>query len=198
MGDAKGRAVSGCRGVTAPAAVIVVILLSMVWLLRHEGRVWWCECRTSRVWIGDVWTSHCSQHLSDPYSLTHLSHGLIFFGLLWPLRRRVGLSWRFVIAVGVASGWEVLENSTFIIERYRTVTMSLDYLGDSVVNSAGDVLCCALGFWAAWRLGLWRTVAVFVASEALLLVLIRDNLTLNVVMLAWPIEAVRAWQAAGH
>jgi hypothetical protein len=181
-----------------PVAALLFIMLATVASLRYEDRVWWCVCRTPRVWIGDVWTSHCSQHLSDPYSLTHLSHGLIFFGLLYPLRRWLTQAWRFVIAVGIAAGWEVLENSQFIINRYRTATMSLDYLGDSVVNSVGDILCAGLGFWLARWLGWWRTVLLFVASELLLLALIRDNLTLNVIMLVWPIEAVKAWQAAGH
>lgn len=181
-----------------PLAALALILLATVAALRYEGRIWWCECGTPRPWVGDVWSSHCSQHLSDPYSLTHLSHGLIFFGVLYPLRRWIGQAWRFVIAAAVAAGWEVLENSAFIIQRYRDSTMSLEYMGDSVVNAVGDIACCAAGFWLARWLGWWRTTLLFVGSEVLLLALIRDNLTLNVIMLVYPIEAVKAWQAAGH
>src|SRR5437588_3999582 len=129
-----------------PWLVSASTILAMIGLLRLEGRRWFCACGQIRVWIGDVWTSHCSQHLLDPYSLTHISHGLILCGVLGLIARSLSPAWRLSIAVAVAAGWEVLENSPMIINRYRAATMSLDYLGDSVVNSVGDVLCCAAGF----------------------------------------------------
>jgi hypothetical protein len=176
---------------------VAVVALSVI-LLRWEGRIWWCECRQLRVWIGDVWTSHCSQHLFDPYSLTHISHGLIFYTLLAIFARRWPVGWRLCVAIGVAAGWEVLENSPLIINRYRTQTMSLDYLGDSVVNSLGDILSCVIGFFIARWIGLWKTILVFLATELLLLFLIRDGLVLGTLMLIKPIESIKAWQTAGR
>jgi hypothetical protein len=175
-----------------------IILAVTVPLLRWEGRRWWCLCGKPWVWASDVWSSHCSQHLFDPYTLTHISHGLIFCGVLAVAARRLAVAWRLCIAVALAAGWEVLENSALIINRYRAETMSLDYLGDSVGNSLGDILSCAIGFVIARRLGWRRSLAVFVALELVLLALIRDNLTLNVIMLAWPVPGIRAWQSAGH
>jgi hypothetical protein len=183
-----------------PVGAALAIVASMLALLRHEGRVWSCACGEIKVWSPDVWSRHCSQHLLDPYSITHHSHGLIFYWLLaWtPGVRRLDVWWRWTIAVFLAAAWEVAENSAWVIDRYRTATMSLDYLGDSVLNSVADVGCCAAGFWVARALGWKRTLALFAATELLLLWLIRDNLTLNVVMLLWPLEGVKAWQTAGH
>lgn len=173
--------------------IVGVMALTAI-LMRLEGRLWWCECGEVRVWISNVWTSHCSQHLFDPYSLTHLSHGLIFCWVLgwlvprWPLERQL------VVAVVLAAGWEVLENSPMIIDRYRTATMSLDYLGDSVVNALGDIVSCIVGFFIARWLGFTKSFFLFIAIELALLWLIRDNLTLGVLMLIWPIDAIKAWQ----
>lgn len=188
-----------------PWIAVALLTLGMVVAMRFfEGRLWFCECGSIRVWIGDVWTSHCSQHLFDPYSVTHFSHGLFFFWIfmgisVWLTRhggKGISIAWMFAGSLALAAGWEVLENSSFIINRYRTATMSLDYLGDSVVNSLGDLLCCAAGFWVAKKIGLWKTVAVFVASEIVLLFLIRDGLVLSTFMLIWPIDWIKQWQVA--
>ncbi len=166
--------------------------------LAIEGRIWWCACGGLQPWISDVWTSHCSQHVADPYSVTHISHGLIFyFALAWALPR-LSMAWRLCIALGTAAAWEILENSPMIIERYRQATMSLEYLGDSTVNALGDVASCGLGFFLARWLGLIKSLIFFVATELLLLALMRDNLTLNVLMLIYPIDAIKQWQSAGH
>mgnify|MGYP002368631956 CR=1 FL=1 len=166
--------------------------------LRLEGHRGWCAIGDWSPWISDVWSSHCSQHVFDPYSITHVSHGLIFYGALRLLAPGMRLGWRFCIAIGVAAAWEIAENSPFVIERYRRVTMSLEYLGDSVTNALGDILSCAIGFvlarWLGWR---WALL-LFVATELLLLLLIRDNLTLNVIMLVWPLKAIKDWQMVGH
>lgn len=174
-----------------------MILASAV-ALRVEGRRWWCACGEPWPWITDVWTSHCSQHVADPYSLTHVSHGMLFYGALAWLRPRWEMRWRLCIALAIAASWEILENSPLIIERYRAATMSLEYLGDSVVNALGDILACGVGFFIARWLGLLKSLLTLVASEVLLLVLMRDNLTLNVLMLIYPVPAIKAWQAAGH
>lgn len=188
--------------VTAGAAAI------MHWL---EVRMWWCDEPDGggRLWISDVWTSHCSQHLADPYSITHVSHGLIAYAVFWaitrwrglpmtPERRREWGPWVMTIAVALAAGWEVLENSDFIINRYREETMSLDYMGDSVANAVGDILSCALGYVLAQRLGVLFAVGMFIVTEIVLAVMIRDNLTLNVIMLVRPVEAIKAWQVQDH
>lgn len=180
-----------------PWLLIVVIVAIAVIALRLEGRRWWCECGTVRPWISDIWTSHCSQHLFDPYALTHFSHGLIFCWALVLLRPRWPLSWQLAVAVALAAGWEVLENSPMIIERYRAATMSLNYLGDSIVNSLGDILACIVGFLVAKRIGFRWSFALFVVIELLLIVWMRDNLTVGTVMLLWPIDAVKSWQTAG-
>lgn len=173
-------------------AALVVAVVS----LRVEQRRWWCECGTVRPWISDIWTSHCSQHLLDPYSLTHFSHGLIFSMLLAIVAPRWSLARRLAVAVALAAAWEVLENSRFVIDRYRTATMSLNYLGDSVVNSLGDIGACALGFMVAERIG-WRwALGAFLAIEVLLLLWIRDNLLVGTLMLVAPIDSIKAWQAA--
>ena len=166
----------------------------MVVALRLEGRVWWCECGGWNPWASDVWSRHSSQHLVDPYSFTHFLHGFVFSGFLRWLFPRMTRPWRFFGAVVLEAAWEILENSPTIIERYRTATMALDYEGDSILNSIGDVLACALGAAAAQRWGVRISLYVFVALEGLLLFWIRDNLTLNVLMLLFPIDAVKQWQ----
>jgi len=182
--------------VAASAALAMVTAV----ILRAMGQPWWCVCGRIRPWVHDIWSSHCSQHLLDAYSLTHVSHGLILAPVLALACRSWGVSVpaRFLAALVIEAVWEILENSPPIIERYRTATMSLNYTGDSVVNSMGDLLSCGLGFVLVHRLGLWRAAAIFAASELALLITIRDNLTLNVLMLTWPLESVRVWQAAGQ
>lgn len=182
----------------APWVGVGALLVLSVVALRVEGQPWWCACGEPGPWITDVWTRHCSQHWADPYSITHVSHGLIFYALFAWLTPRLRLGWRLAGAVAIATLWEIVENSPPVIERYRTATMSLEYLGDSVANGVGDTLSCVLGFFIAHRAGLLAAAAIFVATELLLLWLIRDNLTLNVVMLLWPLDAVKAWQSAGQ
>ena len=176
----------------------VLVICGSAVLLRVLGQPVSCKCGSLRLWSGDVWSTHNSQHLFDPYSLTHVLHGVIFCGLLWLLPKKVPGSVRLLMAVLVEAVWEVIENTPFVIERYRTVTMSLDYYGDSIVNSFGDNLSSIVGYLFAVRFGLRRSMVFFVATELTLLVLIRDCLTLNVLMLLWPVEAIKHWQMTGH
>ena len=177
-----------------PAIVIAAIIPVTVLLLRWQGRIWWCACGSPRLWDGDIWSAHNSQHLFDAYSFTHLLHGVILCGVVALLWRRLPLRWLIVVAVAFGAFWEVIENSAFIIQRYRETTISLGYEGDSIANSLADILCCALGCLLARRLGLWRSIAFFVVVETILLFWVRDNLTLNILMLIHPVPTIKAWQ----
>jgi len=177
--------------------MIAAVLLLQVVGLTLEDRLWWCECGRAFLWTSDAWGPHTSQHLADPYSLTHSLHGFIFCWVLAWLWPRLSFGQAAVCSTIIEAAWELIENSPIVIDRYRTATAALGYLGDTIGNSIGDSLFCLAGFALAWQIG-WRwSAALFVAVELLLLVAIRDNLTLNVVMLLVPLDAIREWQM-GH
>jgi hypothetical protein len=182
------------RLVIAIAAVLAVTAAVELWMgrlpLGPDGRFGWLE--------PDIWSSSQSQRLLDPYSVTHLIHGFLFYFLIWLVARRAPISTRFLAAVVLEAGWEILENSPIVIDRYRAVTIAQGYVGDSVLNSLSDIAMAAVGFLMAWRLRLSASLAFIVASELIMVMLIRDNLTLNIVMLVFPLEAIRAWQMEGH
>ena len=171
---------------------IVVVAAAVLYLM---GRNPIAESGTVKLWVGEVHGPDNSQHLADWYTPSHIIHGFIFCGLAWWLFCRKPVGWRFSLAVAIESAWEVLENSPIIINRYREATAAFGYEGDAIINSIADIGWMALGFWIARRLGLWPTVAIAIAFELLTLWIIRDNLTLNVLMLVWPIDAIREWQA---
>ncbi len=179
-----------------PAALVSMagLLLVSIAVLRYEGRVWWCLVGDMSPWSSDIWTAHNSQHLLDPYSFTHVLHGVLEFWILSLIFRRVPFAYRMLLSFALASVWEVAENSPFIIERYRAETISLSYFGDSVLNSVADILCCAGGFVLARQLRFWRSLLVFLATETMLLFWIHDSLIVNIIMLIWPIEGIKHWQ----
>jgi hypothetical protein len=150
-----------------------------------------------KIWHGDILSAENSQHLADWYSPSHLIHGLLFYALMWLVARRWALDLRAVAALLIESAWEILENSPMIIDRYRAATISLGYSGDSVVNSVSDILFMLIGFWLAARLPVAVSVALALVLELVAGYVIRDNLTLNIIMLLYPIDAIRAWQAGG-
>jgi hypothetical protein len=180
-----------------PFLLSILVIGLMVCVLSAEGRIWWCKAGDGAIYINDAWSSHTSQHLFDPYSFTHVLHGVMYFWIGWLLFSKLSTNWRFLIAIIAAASWEVLENSSFIIEKYRENTASLDYFGDSIVNSIGDVLCCALGFWITVKLGRWRSLVFFILVEIVLLLWIRDSLLLNIIMLIYPSEGLKHWQIGG-
>lgn len=177
----------------ATGAIVVaaaVVLLAM-------GRSAICPCGFVTLWHGSVQSDQNSQQLSDWYSLSHVVHGLIFHAATRLLLPRAPWQARLTLAVAVEAAWEVLENSPLIIDRYRAVTMAWGYSGDSVLNSLSDIGCMMLGFVVARRLPWWGVVALGIALELVALAAIRDNLTLNVLMLVHPVDAIRQWQAGG-
>ncbi|HXI73340.1 MAG TPA: DUF2585 family protein [Verrucomicrobiae bacterium] len=149
------------------------------------------------VWDGNIWSSENSQRLADPYSFSHLVHGILFYAGLWLVARQIPVRHRLLIALLLEAGWEILENSPLIINRYREATIALGYVGDSVLNSLSDVLMMTLGFLFAWRMKPWITVTAIVIMEVSCAICVRDNLTLNVIMLVHPFDAIKHWQMAG-
>jgi len=161
------------------------------------GRPPICTCGTVKLWVGTANGPDNSQHLSDWYTPSHIIHGFLLFGLGWLVLRRRPVATRLLAAVSIEALWEIVENSPFVIDRYRHATMALGYTGDTVLNSVSDISAMILGFIIARRLPVWGTVALALGFELLTLAVIRDNLALNVVMLLAPSDAIRAWQAGG-
>lgn len=183
-------------------AALVITVVALVVLLAM-GRPPICTCGTVDLWYGNINGPGNSQHLSDWYTPSHVIHGMLFYGLGWLLFRKGSLGgahaarWAYALAVFLEAAWEVIENSPFVIDRYRAVTVNWGYSGDSVLNSFADIGWMSLGFWLAMRLPVKVTVALAVAAEIFTAVVVKDNLTLNVLMLVWPLDSVRAWQGAG-
>jgi hypothetical protein len=180
----------------SPALGILLMLLATGLQLHNQGRLWWCACR-GFLWTSEAWGSRTSQTLFDPYSFTHILHGLLFCGLLALLIRGMETKWRLLMAIAIESTWELIENTNAVIDRYREATAALGYHGDTVVNSLGDIVCCGIGFVIASRLGWRRSIMLFAAAELVLLIWIRDSLLLEILMLVHPIEVIKVWQM-GH
>lgn len=179
-----------------PALAIGVVLAVAIGLLHTQGRFWLCTCGRFAVWISDAWGSQTSQQLFDPYSFTHILHGVALGWLVMLVATRWRWSWQLWLVLTLEAAWEVFENSKMVVEHYRTETAALGYTGDTIINSLGDIAACALGFFIARKIG-WRlSLIFFVAVEIVLLLWVRDSLLLNIVMLIHPIDAVKAWQAA--
>jgi Protein of unknown function (DUF2585) len=204
--DVRLRVVSGRRKILLmaersaalfrPGTVIGIALFMLAAALAEfwMGRQLWGTSGTPGLWSGDIWSSHNSQFLADPYSFTHITHGVLFYGLLSFCLKTVPAPTRLLVAVGLESFWEVLENTNKVIERYRAETISLNYYGDSIVNSMGDIIACILGFVLTSRLPKRVTIFGTIVLEILLVIWTRDNLALNIIMLIHPSRAIRLWQ----
>jgi hypothetical protein len=179
-------------------AIALVIFAACAGLLVWMGHVPICKCGYVKLWHGHRADSQTSQHLTDWYTYSHVLHGIIFYWILTVVSRgHLSVAARLVIAAMIEGTWEVLENTPFVIERYRAQTLARDYFGDSVINSVADMLAMLVGFLLAARLPAWVTVALVITVELVLLWLIRDNLALNILMLLYPIDAIKQWQLGG-
>lgn len=181
----------------AVLAVCIIALTALLLLLM--GRVPICQCGYVKLWHGVTFSSENSQHLTDWYSYSHIIHGLVFYFLLWlvPGTRKLSVGVGFLLGLFIESAWEVFENTDFVINRYRAVTISLDYYGDSVINSVADILFMVLGFLAAYKLPVWVVTALAIFLELFVLYFIRDNLALNIIMLIYPFQSIMEWQGGG-
>jgi hypothetical protein len=183
------------------ALIALILFLIFAAILYGMNRPPICACGSVKLWHGIVQSSENSQHISDWYTLSHIIHGFLFFGLghllrkKWPQVFHLGVT--VSLAILIEGAWEVLENSPIIIDRYREVTMSFGYAGDSIVNSMADIAWMLFGFFAASRMPWKATLTLAIAFELITAYIIRDNLTLNILMLTAPVDAVKEWQAAG-
>jgi hypothetical protein len=190
-----GRRVNRRRTLTIAAiALAMVAAAAAIELAMGRGAI--CRCGDIKLWHGVVNSAENSQHVTDWYTPSHVIHGVAFYALLWLVARRASVPSRFLAAVLVEATWEIVENTPLVIDRYRTATIALDYYGDSVLNSVSDVAAMMPGFWIARRLPVWASVLLVAALEVFVVVMIRDNLTLNIIMLLYPLDAIRQWQSA--
>ncbi len=171
-----------------------IIILAVALIEFAMGRLWICKCGYVSLWYGNTNGAGNSQHITDWYSLSHFIHGILFYGFLYLVARKLPVRTRFILAVLMEAVWEIFENSAFTINRYRTSTAALDYYGDSILNSVLDVVTCSLGFLLARKISWKKAVVLIIALELLAAYVVRDNLTLNVIMLIYPFESIKMWQ----
>lgn len=182
------------RRTLASIVVIFAVLLLMGVALWAEGRLLICSCGEFKLWISDTCSSNNSQHLADPYSFTHILHGFLLFWLVLLLFRNIAPAWQLSLALALEAAWEVFENTPFVIDRYRVETAALGYQGDTIVNSYGDLACAWIGFLIARKLGIWKSIVVFLLIELVLVIWIKDGLLLQILMLIFPLQTIKLWQ----
>ena len=181
------------RSLAVAVGIVVLTAAVLLWM----GRAPICDCGYVKLWHGETVSSENSQHIADWYTPSHILHGLVFYAFLWLILRRASIGSRLVIATAIEAAWEIAENTDTIIDRYREATIALDYYGDSVVNSVADIAWMWVGFALARVLPVWVSVLLFIAAELFVGWMIRDGLTLNVIMLLSPQDWIKEWQMAG-
>lgn len=174
--------------------IVAAMIVGTGAILYGMGHPLICKCGDVKLWHLDVVSSESSQHIFDWHTPSHIIHGFLFYFLLWLLAPRLSFGTQLILAVGIEATWEVVENTEFVINHYREVTISLDYYGDSVLNSVSDILFMVAGFFLAARLPVWVTVLLAISLELFVGVMIRDGLALNVIMLLWPLDSIAQWQ----
>jgi hypothetical protein len=177
-----------------PAIILLLVPAITALVLRAEGRLIICACGKVQLWSGDTCSALNSQQIFDPYSFTHILHGFLLFWLIWLVFRKLSPQWQLALGVVLEALWEMIENTDFVINRYREETAALGYTGDTIVNSMGDLWCAACGFWLALKLGWSRTLIAFLVVEVVLLLWIHDSLLLQILMLIHPVDAIKVWQ----
>lgn len=177
-------------------AIAAAIVVGAAIILYAMGHPLICKCGYVKLWHFDVVSAENSQHIFDWYTPSHIIHGFLFYGLFWLIAPRASFGLRLILAIVIEAGWEVAENTDFVINHYREMTISLDYYGDSVLNSVSDILFMVAGFFLAAWLPVWLTIVIAIALEVSIGVMIRDGLTLNVLMFVWPLDSVLQWQQA--
>jgi hypothetical protein len=175
--------------------IVAAFVAATAAILYTMGQPLICKCGYVKLWHGVVVSSENSQHLTDWYTPSHIIHGILFFGLFTLILRKASINVRLTLALILECAWEIVENTDMVINRYREATIALDYFGDSVINSSADILAMVVGFFLASRLPVWASIAIIIVFEATTTWLIRDGLALNVLMLVWPIDAVKTWQS---
>jgi hypothetical protein len=178
--------------ITLSIGLIIVGLTALI--LHFEGRSLICSCGRILLWAGDIRSADTSQHLSDPYSFTHILHGFLFGWILVPLLPKANVKTQLLCAVTIESIWEIIENSSFVINRYRTETISLGYQGDTIINSLSDITCCGIGFIISRYLGVKKSIILFLLTELFLIFWIKDSLIINIIMLIYPSKTIKEWQ----
>jgi hypothetical protein len=174
--------------------LVILIIISTVIVLRISGRSWLAPDGSLQIWYGEANGPQTSQHLLDPYSFTHFLHGFIFCWILMYFKPGLSIIWGLLCAVAFESVWEITENSQAVIEYYRQATFALGYYGDSIINSLSDILICSVGFITTRKLPLKASLILFLIIEIILLIWIRDSLMVNIIMLIYPIDALKSWQ----
>ena len=193
--DGVGDRTSDQRMVLAGILLTAGLIAFQGIALSLMGQPLICECGTIKLWMGAVDSSENSQHLADWYTPSHIIHGFLFYFLTWLVMRRFNVGIRLAVATLIEVSWELLENTDWVINRYRDATISLEYFGDSVINSVSDTVWMIAGFVLAARLPIWVTITLAIIFEIGVGYIIRDNLTLNVIMLLYPSEAIKQWQS---
>ncbi len=178
-----------------PTAIALIALQAIILFAMGQPAI--CACGVVKLWHGSASSPETSQHISDWYTLSHILHGVVFYALLKLVAPRASLGALFLAALAIEAAWEITENTPLIVDRYRQLALAQGYNGDSVLNSVFDTIAAGAGFMLARFAPVWLTALVLVAFETVAVLSIRDNLTLNIIQLVYPIEAISRWQAGG-